>query len=765
MVFSIMAFNEKKIVVSTLLLNRPVKLKWVMTLLAVLLAMVFWYFTSCAKGNATSAALPEKIKETYVAVLPFKNNTGKPEMDVIGEMAADWITSGLHETGEGKILSVGEVNSIIESNRPQQSSLDNSIAQQANVHYLIEGAYYEMDNALMFSSNVKDLSNGEIVFSFPIIEGTVDDPLGSIEALKQRILGYWVTKDRAGYERRPPVYEAYQAYLEASKIWYDNPDMAKVLMKKASELDTNFHYATFSYIHKLISSPEKAKADSMVTAFQNKKGQLNRMELEFLNGLQGRLTKNFDQLWKHWNSPYMEAYWGKTFVIKQKVSMLLGYFNQPQKALELLQEVDFASLDYDSAPHAKKLYIRKIEALSRSNKVEEATEMWQNIPFDIRNSHTVFNKIFGLAQLKAYHILNQELDHYINTWSSQNAPSHYLRGFAIAGLLVTDDLEKAEKEARNYLRFLEEENKDPRPFPGGIALQEIQTTLYLALNEPEKAKPIIEEGIGLDESKPDILALKGIYFAQMKNESAARKIIGQLDKIKGKYDYGNPEMLKGIVEAWLGNHDTAIALLQEARNKGKSLWSYFFDGDWRLKPLFNHPDFKKNVLGPMPLPDLEITHSEPATASNNYWPIMFLLLFSGVAFYFFQHKKQDLKTANYASEPEGINDAPIEAGDAFLTKLNAIVTSNMDNVDFGLPQLCKAMGFSRAQIYRKIKELTDQSPAVYIRRLKLQRAKELLQSTDLNISEIAYEVGFKDLSYFSRSFSEEFGVSPSETRK
>ena len=735
---------------------RNVKMNWIWYVLILSLFMVFW---NCSFAPAEK--LPAAIKETYVAVMPFKNNTGKPEMGVIGEMAADWITSGLHETGEGKILSVGEVNNIIESVETEQASVDKSIARQANVHYLIEGAYYEMDNALMFSSNIKDLSTGEIVFSFPIMEGKADDPMNAIEALKQRILGYWVTKDRAGYERRPPVYEAYIAYLEGSKIWYDNPDKAKELMKKASELDTNFHYATFSYIHKLISSPEKTKADSMIAAFQNKKEQLNRMELEFLNGLQGRLTKNYDQLWKHWNSPYMVAYWGENFVIKQKVNMLLGFFNQPKKALELLQKVDYSSLDYESDPHAKKLYIRKIEALSRSNKVEEATKMWQNIPFDIRNSHTVFNKIFGLAQLKAYNLLNKELNHYLKTWSSQTTPSHYLRGFAISGLLVTDDKEKAEQEARNYLRFLEEENKDTRPLPGGIALQEIRTILYLALNEPEKVTPIIEEN-SLDESKPDVLALKGIYYAQMKNETEARKIIGQLEKIKGKYDYGNPEMLKGIVEAWLGNHEVAINLLQEARNKGKSLWFYFFDGDWRLKPLFDHPEFKKKVLAPFPLPEIEVSDSDQNIAINKYWPIVFLLMAIGISYYFFQRNRQQKPTLVYSNQSEEKTE---DITDDFLIKLNGIVASNMNNADFGLPQLCKAMGFSRAQIYRKIKELTDQSPAVYVRKLKLQKARELLKNTNLNISEVAYEVGFKDLSYFSRSFSEEFGAPPSETRK
>jgi AraC-like DNA-binding protein len=64
-----------------------------------------------------------------------------------------------------------------------------------------------------------------------------------------------------------------------------------------------------------------------------------------------------------------------------------------------------------------------------------------------------------------------------------------------------------------------------------------------------------------------------------------------------------------------------------------------------------------------------------------------------------------------------------------------------------------------------LKALTGRSVSIYIRTIRLHRAKEMLQSTDLNISEIAYEVGFKDPSYFTRQYREEFGITPSQTRK
>jgi len=64
------------------------------------------------------------------------------------------------------------------------------------------------------------------------------------------------------------------------------------------------------------------------------------------------------------------------------------------------------------------------------------------------------------------------------------------------------------------------------------------------------------------------------------------------------------------------------------------------------------------------------------------------------------------------------------------------------------------------KLYRKLKAITGKSTAIYIRFIRLKKAKELISETEKTISEIAYEVGFKDLAYFSRCFSELFGVSP-----
>lgn len=103
--------------------------------------------------------------------------------------------------------------------------------------------------------------------------------------------------------------------------------------------------------------------------------------------------------------------------------------------------------------------------------------------------------------------------------------------------------------------------------------------------------------------------------------------------------------------------------------------------------------------------------------------------------------------------------------DIFLQKLIKVVENRLDDEQLAVVHLCRAANLSNMQVNRKLKALTGKTPSGFIRSIRLQKAMELLQTTQLNVSEIAYKVGFSNPSYFSRSFSEEFGHSPNVMRK
>ncbi len=108
---------------------------------------------------------------------------------------------------------------------------------------------------------------------------------------------------------------------------------------------------------------------------------------------------------------------------------------------------------------------------------------------------------------------------------------------------------------------------------------------------------------------------------------------------------------------------------------------------------------------------------------------------------------------------------PRSLEDEFIARVRQEIEDNIDDEFFGIPELCKAIGMSRAQLHRKLKALTGKSTSHFVRAIRLHRAKAILRSSDLNIAQVAFEVGFNDPKYFSRVFNEEYGVTPKAFRE
>ena len=119
--------------------------------------------------------------------------------------------------------------------------------------------------------------------------------------------------------------------------------------------------------------------------------------------------------------------------------------------------------------------------------------------------------------------------------------------------------------------------------------------------------------------------------------------------------------------------------------------------------------------------------------------------------------------AGKAGEPRVQAAAPIE--DAFISKFKAAVDQRMADSDLSVEDLSADMGLSRVQLYRKVKALTGSSPVDLLRRARLSRAQQLLATTSLSVSEIAYQVGFASPSYFSKCYKDAYGIVPGDARK
>lgn len=101
----------------------------------------------------------------------------------------------------------------------------------------------------------------------------------------------------------------------------------------------------------------------------------------------------------------------------------------------------------------------------------------------------------------------------------------------------------------------------------------------------------------------------------------------------------------------------------------------------------------------------------------------------------------------------------------FITKLIDLINQNLDDTEYSVEKLCKELGVGRTKLYTKVKENTGQALGDIIRDIKLNKAALLLRTTDMNITEVIYDVGFGSNSHFSKAFKLRFGMTPSDYAK
>jgi transcriptional regulator GlxA family with amidase domain len=108
-------------------------------------------------------------------------------------------------------------------------------------------------------------------------------------------------------------------------------------------------------------------------------------------------------------------------------------------------------------------------------------------------------------------------------------------------------------------------------------------------------------------------------------------------------------------------------------------------------------------------------------------------------------------------------DVVITSGDAvFLQKVLDTLEDHFADPAFGVEEFNRAIGFSRMQLHRKLKALTNRSTGEFIKEFRLEKARQLLVAKNAQVSQVAYDCGFNNVSHFSRSFKDYTGATPSE---
>ena len=112
--------------------------------------------------------------------------------------------------------------------------------------------------------------------------------------------------------------------------------------------------------------------------------------------------------------------------------------------------------------------------------------------------------------------------------------------------------------------------------------------------------------------------------------------------------------------------------------------------------------------------------------------------------------------------PEAMGIEIVSFNDKFTQKFFSIIEKNISNSELNIEFICKEIGLSRANLYRKLKAITELSPMELIRNKRLEVAAKLLLESDSSVSEISTYVGFNSHAYFTNCFKSTYGMSPSD---
>ncbi|MCC8018588.1 MAG: response regulator [Rikenellaceae bacterium] len=125
-----------------------------------------------------------------------------------------------------------------------------------------------------------------------------------------------------------------------------------------------------------------------------------------------------------------------------------------------------------------------------------------------------------------------------------------------------------------------------------------------------------------------------------------------------------------------------------------------------------------------------------------------------------REKLKALYGKRFSLESMGVEATSLD--ERFMNKLYGILEENISNPDFGLNDVCREVGMSRANLYRKIKAITDVSPNSFIRNFRLEMGAKMLKEARMSVSDVYVAVGFNSHAYFTNCFKALYGVSPTD---
>ncbi len=530
-----------------------------------------------------------------IAVLRFKNRMvgDTAKTNIIGEMAVDWIIHGITRNNLAQVISPEIIDDYSKVLRASLIDVDNTalLRDHLKPSRIIEGDYYQDGDQLIFQCSITDEVMDRTLISFEPVSCDSDSPLDCIEALNQRILGYFVIaeKKEENVEARPPKFEAYETFRKALTLRNDGGSIYLDSLQSAIAKDPDFFEPRIYRFMYFFNQGDYATADSLLTGLRLRTGMHPRQRL-LLDLYDAMLKGDHRNTYRY----QQEEYNITPFHMETNSNMMvfsLQLVNRPEGVDSIYRQIDMEKADLTKCAFCIERYKIRAMAHIELGEYEEAVALLSQPARENFEDIWILKKILIRAQIRA-----GDLEGAQNLLASLIAPRERpdllpeTQLFAALEFLRAGKNEKAFELLDQAIEAYTESRK--RGYDEVLADYRLGQALFYR-ESYARALPYLQDGYEGDSLDFNYGALYAISLEKTGRPEQAEALLDAMRDFEPNFQYGELDYSLAQYYAATGQRQACLENLLKAISAGHWYETGAFGNDPLLRDYYETPEFRK----------------------------------------------------------------------------------------------------------------------------------------------------------------------------
>jgi tetratricopeptide (TPR) repeat protein len=526
-----------------------------------------------------------------IAVAVFENRTGDPDLEVLGKMAADWLTHGLAETGAVDVVpGMSSLMSIGGGESDEDPLL--RFAQDTGAGVIVSGAYYVRGETLTFHARVTSVVEGELIHAFRPIGGPLGDPMESLEELNQRVMGLMASRDIPGMEHRgmsrPPRFEAYSEYVAGLELFGRDNARSFRHFQRAAELDPDQAAPRLFLAHYYHEGRQDDLERATLAELLERREQLSPFEQRWLDVFIARSDRKHGELLRLLGFVLDQA--PRDLGANHWVGLSGTHLNRPRLTVETYAAMDPDRVrEHYTGRYWNIVLARAYHLLGDYDAALGAARRGVDWYSDDLWNHA--SAVAAMAALGRIEQIPAMLDEVVAIKPISDFHAGKVMLLAVEELHVHGHNQAAAETADLAVEWSQRRANEPN-----AALEDrlhLAMALYRA-DRLDEARAVLVPLLAEDAGNMEGLGLLGCVAARAGDETEALERSADLAAIDRPKPWGHNTYRRARIAALLGESDDAVDLLRQAVGEGYQHW-YEIHHDPDLASLRGYPPFDEFV--------------------------------------------------------------------------------------------------------------------------------------------------------------------------